>query len=122
MITEFYDRLKSLSSGYASLDYEYFEHKTVKAVKLTVLVNKREVDAFCQIVVSEKVQKIANSLVERLKDLIPRHQFQILIQAALGGKVIARSDVKGYRKDVTQKLYGGDRTRKDKLLDAQKKG
>ena len=91
-------------------------------MKLTVLVNKREVDAFCQIVVSEKVQKIANSLVERLKDLIPRHQFQILIQAALGGKVIARSDVKGYRKDVTQKLYGGDRTRKDKLLDAQKKG
>lgn len=122
MIIDFFDRLKSITSGYASLDYEFFEYRSVHAVKLDVFINKKKVDAFSQIIVSEKAQTFANSLVEKLKSLIPRHQFQIPIQAAIGGKIIARSDISGFRKDVTAKLYGGDRTRKDKLLDAQKKG
>lgn len=122
MIIDFFDKLKSISSGYASLDYEYYEMQTVKAVKLDILLNKKPIEAFSQIVVYEKAQFIANTMVERLKDLIPRHQFQIPVQAAIGGKVIARSDIKSFRKDVTRKLYGGDQTRKDKLLDAQKKG
>lgn len=122
MIIDFFDHLKSITSGYASLDYEFFEYRNVHAVKLDVFINKKKVDAFSQIIVSEKVQTFANSLVEKLKSLIPRHQFQIPIQAAIGGKIIARSDISGFRKDVTAKLYGGDRTRKDKLLSAQKKG
>lgn len=122
MIVDFFDRLKSITAGYASLDYEFYEHRRVDAVKLDVYVNRKTVDAFSQIVVREKVETIAVKLVEKLKDLIPRHQFQIPIQAAIGGKIIARSDVKSFRKDVTKKLYGGDQTRKDKLLDAQKKG
>jgi len=122
MIIDFFDRLKSVTSGYASLDYEFYESRPVDAVKLTILLNHRNVDAFSRIVVREKVHAEGNSLVEKLKNLIPRHQFQIPIQAAIGGKIIARSDVKSFRKDVTAKLYGGDRTRKDKLLEAQKKG
>lgn len=122
MIFDFFDKLKSVSSGYASLDYEFYEMRVVDAVKLSILVNKKPVDAFSQIVVREKSQLMGNQIVEKLKDLIPRHQFQIPIQAAIGGKIIARSDVKSFRKDVTAKLYGGDRSRKDKLLEAQKKG
>lgn len=122
MIVDFFDKLKSVSSGYASLDYELYEYKEVQAVKLDILLNKKPVDAFSQIAVKEKVQYIAENLVNRLKTHIPRHQFQIPIQAAIGGKIIARADIKSFRKDVTAKLYGGDRTRKDKLLEAQKKG
>ncbi|MCL5797425.1 MAG: translation elongation factor 4 [Patescibacteria group bacterium] len=122
MIVDFFDGLKSQTSGYASLDYEFYEMRKVDAVKVDILINHKKVDAFAQIVVREKVQNVAEKMVSRLKELIPRHQFQIPIQAAIGGKVVARSDVKSFRKDVTQKLYGGDRTRKDKLLEAQKKG
>lgn len=122
MIIDFFDFLKSATSGYASLDYEYYEHRNVDAVKLDVYLNHKIVDAFSQIVVRENSFHIAEKIVDRLKDLIPKHQFQIPIQAAIGGKIIARSDIKSFRKDVTQKLYGGDRTRKDKLLEAQKKG
>jgi GTP-binding protein LepA len=96
--------------------------REVSAVKLDILLNKERVEAFSQIIVSEKVHFMANKLVEKLKLLIPRHQFQIPIQAAVGGKIIARADIKSFRKDVTAKLYGGDRSRKDKLLEAQKKG
>ncbi|MBI2616896.1 elongation factor 4 [Candidatus Gottesmanbacteria bacterium] len=122
MIVDFFDRLKSVTSGYASLDYELYELGEVDAVKLDVYINREPVDAFSQIVVAEKAQYTAEKLVEKLKHLIPRHQFQIPIQAVIGGKIISRSDVKAFRKDVTQKLYGGDRTRKDKLLEAQRKG
>ncbi|MBI4067706.1 elongation factor 4, partial [Candidatus Gottesmanbacteria bacterium] len=122
MIFDFFDKLKSISSGYASLDYELYEKRKVDAVKLEIQINKKVVDAFSQIVVRKKVQTIGNLMVEKLRNLIPRHQFQIPIQAIIGGKIIARSDVKSFRKDVTSKLYGGDQSRKDKLLDAQKKG
>ncbi|KKR31619.1 MAG: Elongation factor 4, partial [Candidatus Gottesmanbacteria bacterium GW2011_GWC2_39_8] len=122
MIVDFFDTLKSISSGYASLDYELYEMRVCEAVKLDIMLNHKVVDAFSQIVVREKVQFVAERLVNKLREVLPRQQFQIPIQAAIGGKVIARADVKSFRKDVTQKLYGGDRTRKDKLLEAQKKG
>jgi len=122
MIVDFFDMLKSKTSGYASLDYELYEYRTVEVVKVDILINKKEIDAFSQIVVKDKAQFIAEKTVERLKNLIPRHQFQVPIQAVIGGKIISRADVKSFRKDVTQKLYGGDQTRKDKLLEAQRKG
>ena len=122
MIIDFFDKIKSITAGYASMDYEFYDYEKVSAVKLDVLINHLPASAFSQIVVSEKAQSIANILVNRLKELIPKHQFQIAIQAAIGSKIIARADKSAYRKDVTAKLYGGDRTRKDKLLEAQKKG
>lgn len=122
MILNFFDRLKSVTSGYASLDYEFYSYEVVDAIKLDILVNYEKVDALSLIVVRSEASTVGLSLVEKLKDVIPRQQFEIPIQAAIGGKIIARSDVKAFRKDVTQKLYGGDRTRKDKLLKAQKKG
>ncbi len=122
MIIDFFDRLKSLSQGYASLDYEFFDYQQVDLVKLDILLNHEKVDAFSQLVVKEKVLYLGKLMVDKLKDVIPRHQFAVPIQATIGGQIIARSDVKPFRKDVIQKLYGGDRTRKDKLLEAQKKG
>lgn len=122
MIVDFFDKLKSITSGYASLDYEFYQMKTTEAVKLDILLNQQKIDAFSQIIIKEKIEDKARVLVEKLKELIPRHQFQIPIQASIGGKIIARADVKSFRKDVTSKLYGGDRSRKDKLLEAQKKG
>jgi len=122
MIVDFFDRLKSATEGYASLDYEFYEYQPVNVVKLDVLVNKEKVDAFSVLVVESQAQFYGRDLVERLAGAIPRQQFQIPVQAAIGGQVIARADVKAFRKDVIQKLYGGDRSRKDKLLDKQKKG
>ena len=122
MIIDFFDRLKSISHGFASLDYEFYEHRAVDAVKIDIMLNRTRADAFSQIVVREKSVMYANKIVEKLKEHIPRHQFQIPIQAAIGSKVIARADISAFRKDVTAKLYGGDRTRKDKLLKIQKKG
>lgn len=122
MIVDFFDRLKSVTEGYASLDYEFFDYKPVTVSKVDVLVNKEKVDAFSFLCVENQVEFRARELVERLARAIPRQQFEVPVQAAIGGQVIARSDVKAFRKDVTQKLYGGDRTRKDKLLEAQKKG
>lgn len=122
LITDFYDRLKSLSQGYASLDYQIEGLNKVDIVKLSILINHDYIDAFSTIVVREKSESYGKVLVEKLKEIIPKQQFEIAIQASIGGKIIARSDVKAFRKDVTQKLYGGDRSRKDKLLEAQKKG
>jgi len=122
MIIDFFDRLKSISEGYASLDYEFFDYQKVDVVKLDILVNKEKVDAFATLVVREQAIYRGRELVEKLAQEIPRQQFTIPVQAAIGGTVIARADVKAFRKDVIQKLYGGDRTRKDKLLDKQKKG
>jgi len=122
MIVDFFDRLKSVTEGYASLDYEFFDWATAKVAKVDILVNKEKVDAFSFLVLEASAVLRSRDIVERLAAVIPKQQFEIPIQAAIGGSVIARADVKGFRKDVIQKLYGGDRTRKDKLLKKQKKG
>ncbi len=122
MIVDFFDRLKSVTEGYASLDYEFFDWQAADVAKVDILVNKEKVDAFSFLVIEKDAVIRSREIVERLAAVIPRQQFEVPIQAAIGGSVIARADVKSYRKDVTKKLYGGDRTRKDKLLDKQKKG
>ncbi|MBI4066116.1 hypothetical protein HY411_00205, partial [Candidatus Gottesmanbacteria bacterium] len=122
MIIDFFDRLKSVSEGYASLDYEFFEFQVVDVVKIDILVNKEKVDALAFLAVRDQAHHRSIAIVDRLASVIPRQQFTIPIQGAIGGQIVARADVKSFRKDVTAKLYGGDRTRKDKLLNKQKKG
>ncbi|MDO8497616.1 MAG: elongation factor 4, partial [bacterium] len=122
MIANFYDNLKSISSGYASLDWEFSRYVEVKADKLMVLLNGDEVEEFSEIVVQERSVEKANSLVKKLREVIPRQQYEVKIQAQYKGKIIASERISPFRKDVTAKLYGGDRTRKDKLLDKQKEG
>jgi len=122
VVFDFYDRLKSISKGYASFDYEITGYEVNDLVKVSVMINGDPVDALSLIVHRDRSQNRGRVLCERLKDLIPRQQFKVAIQAAIGGKIIARETVASFRKDVTQKLYGGDVTRKNKLLDKQKKG
>jgi GTP-binding protein LepA len=122
MIIDFFDRLKSITEGYASLDYEFFDYQVVDVVKIDILVNKEKVDALSFLIVRDQAHTRSIEITDRLAAVIPRQQFEVPIQAAIGGKVVARSDVKAFRKDVIAKLYGGDRTRKDKLLKKQKKG
>ena len=122
MITDFYDKLKSVSSGFASLDWEFLEFREVDALRMDILVGGEKIDALSQIVVREKADFIGRRVVEKLKEVLPRQNFEVAIQASIGGKIIARETLSAFRKDVTAKLYGGDRTRKDKLLEKQKKG
>ena len=123
VVFDFYDRLKSISSGYASFDYEITDYKEGDLVKMGILVNTESVDALSMIIHKEFAQSQGRLVCEKLKELIPRHNFQIPIQAAIGGKVIARETIKGYRKDVLTKIHGGGaRDRKRKLLEKQKKG
>ena len=122
LIVNFHDQLKSVSSGFASLEYELYGYEPVDAVKLDVLIHHEPVEALAQIVVRDRVEGIGRRLVKRLKEVIPKQQFEIALQATIGGKVVARETISAYRKDVTAKLYGGDQTRKDKLLKKQKKG
>jgi len=123
VVFDFYDRLKSISSGYASFDYEITDYKDGDLIKLSVLVNAEPVDALSMIIHREFAVRQGRLICEKLKELIPRHQFQIPIQAAIGGKVIARETIQGFKKDVLTKIHGGGaRDRKRKLLDKQKKG
>ncbi len=122
LLIGFYDQLKSVSSGYASLDFEISDYRPAKLAKLDILVNHEPIEGLTQIIPAEKAEEIGRKFVERLKDAIPRQQIAIPIQAAIGGKIVARETVASFRKDVTQKLYGGDVTRKMKLLEKQKKG
>ncbi len=123
VVFDFNDRLKSMTSGYASFDYEIIEHREGELVKLGILVNSESVDALSMMVHKNFAQTIGRDVCEKLKDLIPRHNFMIPVQAAIGGKIIARETIKGFKKDVLTKIHGGGaRDRKRKLLDKQKKG
>ena len=123
ILVDFNDRLKSMTSGYASFDYEIIEHREGDLVKLGILVNAEPVDALAMMIHKDFAQRTGREVCEKLKDLIPRHNFMIPVQAAIGGKIIARETIKGFKKDVLTKIHGGGATdRKRKLLEKQKKG
>lgn len=122
IIVDFYDQLKSISSGYASMSYEFLEYRAGDLVKIDILVAEVSVDALSVIADRPSARSLGIAIIEKLKKLIPRQNFKIALQAAIGGKIIARDDISPFRKDVLAKLYGGDRTRKDKLLKKQAKG
>ena len=122
ILIDFNDRLKSITRGYGSLDYDMNGYQQSKLVRLDILVNGEQIDAFSSIVHVEKSESKGRALCAKLKDILPRQMFKIAIQAAIGGKIIARETIGSFRKDVTAKCYGGDITRKKKLLEKQKEG
>ncbi len=122
MVTDFYDKLKSVSSGFASLDWEFIDFREVDAVRIDILVGGERVDALSVVVVRQKAEYVGRQITQKLKEVLPKQNFEVAIQASIGGRIIARETVSAFRKDVIAKLYGGDRTRKDKLLEKQKKG
>ena len=122
VVTDFFDQMKSRSQGYASLDYEPIGYEAAELVKVDILIAGEPVDAFSAIVHKEKSYDYGKKMVDKLRELIPRQQFDVPIQAAIGSRILSRQTVKAYRKDVTAKLYGGDVSRKRKLLEKQKKG
>jgi GTP-binding protein LepA len=122
IIVDFFDLLKAVSSGFASFDYEITGFKKLKAARLDILIHKQAIGALSQIVPRDKAYLIGSNLIRRLKEVVPRQMFEFSVQAAIGGKIIAKETIRAYRKNVTAKLYGGDQTRKDKLLKKQAKG
>jgi GTP-binding protein LepA len=122
IIVDFYDRIKSVTKGYGSLDYELLDYRPTTIVKLDILINGEVYDAFSSIVFKDKAYAKGKAIIEKLKDTIPRHLFQIILQASIGGQVIARETIKSMGKNVTAKCYGGDITRKRKLWEKQKAG
>ena len=122
VLFDFYDRLKTVTQGYGSFDYELLDYRATDLVKVDILVNGESVDALSQLIHREHARARALRYCERLKDTIPRQQFKIAIQGAIGGQIIARATINAFRKDVTAKCYGGDITRKRKLLEKQREG
>jgi GTP-binding protein LepA len=122
LITYFFDRLKTVTSGYATLQWEFKEYRNVDVEKLELMLNLEVIEEFSEYVVHERAYQRARELTDKLKELIPRQNFEVKIQARYKGKILASSRIAPFRKDVTAKLYGGDRTRKDKLLKKQKEG
>jgi len=122
MLTTFYDQMKSRSRGYASMDYEFLGFQPARLIKLVILVNDVPVDAFSRIVPPGSAQEVGRTIAAKLKEVIPRQLFRVPIQAAVGGRIVAREDIPAKRKDVLAKCYGGDVTRKRKLLEKQKEG
>jgi GTP-binding protein LepA len=122
VLTDFYDDLKSITSGYGSFNYELADYRPEKLVRLDILVGGDIIDSLSLVTHRDEALRLGRSIVEKLKEIIPKQTFEVTLQAAIGGKIIAREDIRALRKDVTAKLYGGDVTRKNKLLDKQKRG
>jgi GTP-binding protein LepA len=122
LIYNFFDDLKSVSSGFASLDYEFLDYRKVDVVKLDIIIHGQVIEPLTNIVLKNKASEIGRNILKKLKNVIPKQQFPISLQAAVGGKILAREDIPALRKDVLAKMSGGHRERKDKLLEIQRKG